>query len=215
MLQIPGNTALSPFRLQRLRDELKQVVPGLEFLSARFMHFVSLEQALDEGERQLLERILSYGPADSAMDTGADTAVSGAEQWVVVPRFGTISPWSTKATEIARICGLDRVERIERGICWTPVFKNPASVSSAQRELIEARLHDRMTEVVLDDIGDAAGLFSHEHPAPLLTVDVLGGGREALVQADRALGFALSMDEIDYLVESFCAEALLAKDAIQ
>jgi phosphoribosylformylglycinamidine synthase len=198
MLKIPGNTALSPFRLQRLRDDLRQWVPELESLAARFIHFVALEQTLAQHEQQLLQRILSYGPADSG-----DADDAAAEQLVVVPRFGTISPWSTKATEIARVCGLNTVERIERGICWRITLTGQAVLTAAQRDLISGRLHDRMTEIILDDIDDAAGLFSHEQPSPLRHIDILGRGREALMQADRELGFALSADEIDYLVESF------------
>jgi len=199
MLKIPGNSAHSPFRLQRLCGELQQVVPELHALSARYLHFVALEQTLEPSQLQLLHRILSYGPADDSDDGHGATTL----KLVSVPRFGTISPWSTKATEIARVCGLDQVERIERGICWGITLAAGATLSGSQRDTLAARLHDRMTETLLEDVDDAGGLFSHEQPSPLRTIDIIGGGREALLQADREMGFALSDDEIDYLCESF------------
>jgi len=200
MLKLTGSAALSPFRSQRLLEELQLSVPALTALLAEYIHFVELELALDAGQTELLERILNYGPSEAPPVTIAD-----GRQWVVVPRFGTISPWSTKATEIARVCGLDRVVRIERGVRWTLNLAGQAQLSDAQWQAIAVRIHDRMTETILDDIDDAVGLFSHEQPAPLRSVDILGGGREALVAADRDMGFALSDDEIDYLSDSFTA----------
>jgi len=201
MLKLPGNSACSPFRLQRLCHELQDIVPGLESLSARYLHFIALEQALDQPQLQLLQRILSYGPVDDSDGEGNTDTL----QLVAVPRFGTISPWSTKATEIVLICGLDNIERIERGICWGITLAAGTALTDVQREALGARLHDRMTETLLEDVEDASGLFSHERPSPPGIIDIIGGGREALIQADRELGFALSDDEIDYLVESFIA----------
>ena len=116
----------------------------------------------------------------------------------MVPRFGTISPWSSKASDIAHNCGLDKVLRLERGIVYYV-----EGATAADREAIAAALHDRMVETVLADSSDAEQLFSHAEPAPLDTVDILAGGRDALVAADKSLGLALAEDEIDYLVDNY------------
>jgi phosphoribosylformylglycinamidine synthase len=123
---------------------------------------------------------------------------------VVAPRPGTISPWSSKATDIARICGLVEVERIERVIAFR-VDTGGVALSAAQLATLDGRLHDRMTQAVFDAFEAAGGLFRREEPRPLRTIPVLSGGRAALEVADRELGLALAKDEIDYLVRSFQA----------
>jgi phosphoribosylformylglycinamidine synthase len=130
-------------------------------------------------------------------------AEAGAEGqlFLVVPRIGTQSPWSSKATDIARNCGLSQVRRLERGIAYRVRLKG--MLSEKVFEAIRTTLHDRMTETVLVNASDAATLFSHHEPAPLGSVDILEGGREALVDANVALGLALAEDEIDYLVDAF------------
>ncbi|MBL8539468.1 MAG: phosphoribosylformylglycinamidine synthase, partial [Betaproteobacteria bacterium] len=122
---------------------------------------------------------------------------------LVVPRLGTLSPWSSKATDIARHCGLDAVRRIERGVAYTIVTDAAQPLDAAQRGAIAPFLYDRMTETVLDRFEDAARLFQEVTPAPLATVDVLGGGRAALLRANQEMGLALSADEIEYLLENF------------
>ena len=109
---------------------------------------------------------------------------------LVVPRAGTISPWSSKATDIAHNCGLEQVSRLERGVAW--YFHLPAALSPDQRAALDALVHDRMTESVLDSLDLAGQLFRHAAPTPMSVVDVLGGGREALAAADRNLGLALA-----------------------
>src|SRR4029079_14474850 len=121
---------------------------------------------------------------------------------VIVPRFGTISPWSSKATDIAHVCGLDAVRRIERGIVWTLCAATP--LTRAELEILAAPLFDRMTETALFARADAARLFAHEQTRPMRTVS-LAGGRDAPAQANVELGLALSDDEIDYLVTNFAA----------
>src|SRR6185312_16244746 len=116
MIELPGALAVSDFRIAKLRPALEKRHPGLGPISARFVHFVDLARALDTAERALLERLLTYGPREPE----GVAQIRGAEV-IVVPRFGTISPWSSKATDIARVCGLDAVLRIERGIAWTLV----------------------------------------------------------------------------------------------
>ena len=119
--------------------------------------------------------------------------------FLVLPRLGTISPWSSKATDIARNCGLAKIERIERGIAYYVA----GQFSDAEAQLIASALHDRMTQLVLGALEEASGLFSHAQPKALTVVDILGGGRDALARANVELGLALADDEIDYLVKSF------------
>jgi phosphoribosylformylglycinamidine synthase len=197
MIELPGALAVSDFRIAKLRPALEALHPGLGAITARYVHFVDLERALTAPERALLERLLTYGPREPA----AAPRIEGTEV-VVVPRFGTISPWSSKATDIAHVCGLDAVRRIERGIVWTLAVARPLAADALRA--LAAPLFDRMTETVLFDRAAANRLFLHEQTRPLRTVS-LATGRDALVKANSALGLALSDDEIDYLVKNFAA----------
>ncbi|VAW76305.1 Phosphoribosylformylglycinamidine synthase, synthetase subunit / Phosphoribosylformylglycinamidine synthase, glutamine amidotransferase subunit [hydrothermal vent metagenome] len=194
MLQYAGAPAFSSFRLRKLLERVQQVVAGITRVDARYVHFVELEQTLDAHQKPLLGQLLGEVSVTSSKAT---------HQFWVVPRLGTISPWSSKATDIAHNCGLANVARIERGICFG--LETESVLGDAALEQVMALLHDRMTESVLNHIEDAEVLFSHARPAPLASVDILQGGREALSAADRELGLALSSDEIDYLLDSFTA----------
>ena len=198
MLILRGAPALSAFRLDKLAQKLALIHPAIQLRHAEFVHFAELQGELDEAQRAVLERLLEYGPGSTRVEAAE---LAGASLRLVVPRPGTISPWSSKASDIAHNCGLQQVLRLERGIAW--YLDLPAGLDSAGRAQVDALLHDRMTEAVLADFEEAGQLFRHASPAPLVVVDVLGGGREALVAADRSLGLALAEDEIDYLVESF------------
>src|SRR6185503_13866584 len=114
MIELPGALAVSDFRIAKLRPALEALQPGLGAVTARYVHFVDIERALAAPERALLERLLTYGPREPA-----NAAPVAGIEIIVVPRFGTISPWSSKATDIAHVCELDAVRRIERGIVWT------------------------------------------------------------------------------------------------
>jgi phosphoribosylformylglycinamidine synthase len=197
MIELPGALAVSDFRIAKLRPALEKRHPGLGSIHARFMHFVDLERDLDAGERALLGRLLTYGPREPE-----GVAKSSGTEVIVVPRFGTISPWSSKATDIARVCGLEAVRRIERGIAWT--LGTRGTLSAEELRSLATPLFDRMTETVLLDRAEAARLFQHEETRPLRTVS-LATGRDALVKANVELGLALSDDEIDYLVKNFTA----------
>jgi phosphoribosylformylglycinamidine synthase len=197
MLELAGALAVSDFRIAKLRPALEALQPKLGAITARYIHFVDAARDLTAPERALLERLLTYGPRESANAP----RISGTEL-VVVPRFGTISPWSSKATDIAHVCGLDAVRRIERGIVWT--LATPRTLNSDELRALSAPLFDRMTETVLTERADAARLFTHEQTRPLRTVS-LATGRDALVKANTDLGLALSDDEIDYLVTNFAA----------
>jgi phosphoribosylformylglycinamidine synthase len=198
MIELPGAQAVSDFRIAKLRPALEALVPGIGAISARYLHFVDVARDLDDRERQLLGRLLTYGPREAGRDQpGGETP-----HIIVVPRFGTISPWSSKATDIAHVCGLSAVRRIERGIAWR--FEFPRPVSRAELEALSSRLFDRMTETALLDAAQAERLFTREATRPLRTVS-LAEGRESLARANRELGLALSEDEIDYLVKNFTA----------
>ncbi|MDP1708563.1 MAG: phosphoribosylformylglycinamidine synthase [Gammaproteobacteria bacterium] len=197
MLQLRGPQALSGFRLEKLRASVRAVVPGPATVSADFIHFVDLARELTRAEHAQLEKILSYGSAGTQTPPGAPL--------LVVPRLGTRSPWSSKATDIAHICGLHQVRRIERGVIYYLAKINGAPLTSSEREHITPLIHDRMTEQLLDDAREAGKLFMHAKPAPLVLVDVLSGGRAALVKANQTLGLALTADEIDYLLQNFTA----------
>jgi len=193
MLQWRGAGAVSEARLSRLVVQLRERGCAVGSLAAEFVHFIDVAGELAQGELAVLGRLLD----DGAKQTAAPNAA--ARLWVV-PRIGTISPWASKATDIARGCGLGRVRRIERGIVW-------AAEGSSQAGLLAAAglLHDRMTESVLTQPEQAERLFEHAEPAALGSVPLLRGGLDALRAADRQLGLALSEDEIRYLADAFRA----------
>ncbi len=202
MLILRGSPALSSFRLQKLQAAL--VADGLPVraLAAEFVHLAETTAPLSPAEHSVLSRLLTYGPRRTAVP------VAGLLQ-IVAPRPGTISPWSSKATDIARLCGLTTVQRLERVIAYTveldvpPVAFPLSPLDPAQLKTLRAKLHDRMTESVFGDLDACAALFRHEQPRPMNSIPVLAAGRSALVTANQYLGLALADDEIDYLVTAF------------
>lgn len=189
MLILLGPPAFTPARLARKLSRLQQVNPSVSAVSARFVHFVDVAAELSGEARSVLDRLLQYGPRITLNE------VSGSSL-VVVPRIGTISPWSSKATDIARNCGLSDVRRVERGIVWT------IAGGDVNDKALRAALHDRMTESVLARLEDGEQLFGRAEPKPLSRVD-LAPGRSALEAANKRLGLALAEDEIDYLMKSY------------
>jgi phosphoribosylformylglycinamidine synthase len=197
MLRLSGSAAHSSFRLDKLTAAAREVLPSLDRITSVFVHFVDLERPLTADERAVLDRLLAYGePAAKHQDAEDHTLL-------VVPRFGTVTPWSTKATDIAHICGLTDIRRIERGVLYRLAPVPGKAFEEGDLARVAPLFHDRMTETVLYSSEDADALFSQAEPQPLRVVDVLSGGRQALVDIDRELGLALSPDEIDYLLESF------------
>ncbi|ATX81319.1 phosphoribosylformylglycinamidine synthase [Mariprofundus ferrinatatus] len=191
IITLKGKGALSDFRRDKLLNQLAEIgLPSAE-IRAEFIHIAEVKEGWGEADTHRLAELLNDSPELFA-DHVADNL------FIVVPRIGTISPWSSKATDIAGLCGLDTLVRLERGVVY-----HIAGIPHDQHGEVAALLHDRMTESVLDDADDLARLFAHHAPAPLETVDVLGGGRAALEAANRALGLALAEDEIDYLLENF------------
>jgi phosphoribosylformylglycinamidine synthase len=187
VLKLRGAAAFSAARLARLTQNVQAVLPKLKGLAAEHWYFVELNAPLAAADLARLKDLLG---AHAAGKAPAGTLK------LVTPRLGTISPWSSKATEIARQCGFAAVMRIERGT---------ACHVDAKGDLAAALplLHDRMTESVLESLDAAEALFRHYAPQPLATVDVVGRGRAALVAANGEMGLALSDDEIDYLVDAF------------
>jgi phosphoribosylformylglycinamidine synthase len=201
MLILPGAPALSAFRLDKLTRKLTAIDRGIRILHTQYIHFAQCNGELDAGEQAILDSLLEYGPA-VATDAAASARQAG-ELLLVIPRPGTISPWSSKATDIAHNCGLQQVTRLERGTAY--YLELPAALSAKHRLEVSAAVYDRMTEALVDDLSAAAALFEIAQPAAMSSVDILVGGRDALVAADSNLGLALADDEIDYLVESFTA----------
>ncbi|WP_339079809.1 phosphoribosylformylglycinamidine synthase [Pseudomonas sp. TMP9] len=192
MLILRGAPALSAFRHGKLLEQLTSKVPAVTGLYAEFAHFADVTGVLNAEEEQVLARLLKYGLSVPVQEPSGRLFLS-------IPRFGTISPWSSKASDIARNCGLAKIQRIERGLAYYV----SGELNATQVQQVADLLHDRMTQLVLDNLQDAGALFSHAQPKPLTAVDILGGGRAALERANVELGLALAEDEIDYLVTSF------------
>ncbi|SHO54690.1 phosphoribosylformylglycinamidine synthase [Vibrio quintilis] len=189
-----GSPALSEFRVSKLLEQCREHHLPVTGIYAEFMHFADLTASLDDQDVDKLEKLLTYGP------TIEEHQPEGL-LLLVTPRPGTISPWSSKSTDIAHNCGLDKVKRLERGTAY--YIESSAELNEAQLNLLNGLLHDRMMETVFAEMNQAAALFTVAEPAPMTAVDILGGGRQALESANTALGLALADDEIDYLVESF------------
>ncbi len=199
MTQLEGGNALSSFRAQQLQPALEAIHPKITGIAARFVHLVATDAAPTPAERERLAALLSYGDAYAGPAEGPAI--------IVTPRLGTVSPWASKATDIARNCGL-AIRRVERVTEYRLALKSgllggTPELSAQQLQQIAALLHDRMTESVVPDLAGAAALFTELPAAPMEFVDVLGGGRAALEAANAQWGLALADDEIDYLVNAF------------
>ncbi|MBU3900929.1 MAG: phosphoribosylformylglycinamidine synthase [Gammaproteobacteria bacterium] len=196
--QFEGGSALSNFRIQQLLPSLQAVHDKINGLAARFVHLVTSEREPPAVLQDQLAALLTYGDPYTGPLEGALI--------VVTPRFGTVSPWASKATDIAHNCGL-AVRRVERVLEYRVTLKSgllsKPSLSEAQLASIGDLLHDRMTESVMYDRASASGLFTELQPAPMAHVDVLNGGKAALETANTQFGLALAADEIDYLVQAF------------
>lgn len=184
LIVLQGMPALSNFRKAKLCDVLHT-----SDVAAVFLHVAEVSEAWTHADSQKLADILG-SPLQYY------TASSADDLFIVTPRIGTISPWSSKATDIAQLCGLSSLLRIERAVAYRV---------QGERSIVTAALHDRMTESVLTSSDDLKSLFEHQAPKPLVYIDVLCDGRTALEVANRELGLALAEDEVDYLLENFIA----------
>ena len=190
LLYLRGAPALSEFRIAKLLEALQPL--GVRQAEADYRYFVELDAPLSTADVDFLAGLLQ-----------AEVHEPAARALLVTPRLGTVSPWSSKATDIARNCGLGAVRRIERGVAWRLSGRRGARPDTQTVEAALPHLHDRMTESVLFDEREAARLFHHIAPQPLATVDILTGGRAALERANAEWGLALSSDEIDYLLDNY------------
>ena len=195
---IAGGNALSPFRAQQLQPALQAIHPKIAAIAARFVHLVATDTPPAPEQHERLAALLTYGDPYQGPADGAAI--------IVTPRLGTVSPWASKATDIARNCGLQlrRVERAtEYRIQMASSLLGKPTLNAEQLAQVAALLHDRMTESVLFDLADMQALFTELPPQPMEHVDVLAGGHAALVAANTQWGLALADDEIDYLVTAF------------
>jgi phosphoribosylformylglycinamidine synthase len=196
--QFEGGSALSAFRVQQLLPALQTVHDKISGISGRHVHLVASLDVPSDALKQQLSALLTYGePYGGAID---GTLI------VVTPRFGTVSPWASKATDIAHNCGL-AIKRVERIVEYRLTLKSGLlsrpSINPEQLVQIADLLHDRMTESVMFERTHALQLFDELPAAPMTHVDVLRGGKAALLAANTEFGLALAADEIDYLVKAF------------
>ncbi|MFT6330586.1 MAG: phosphoribosylformylglycinamidine synthase [Bermanella sp.] len=197
MLILRGSSALSPFKQDKLLAQFSALGIGVSSVQAQYVHFVDVQSELNEADMFVLSQLLSYGPTSENIDASGYFVL-------VTPRPGTISPWASKATDIAKNSGLSQIHRIERGIAYYIVFDHK-TVDSIASDLaaIAAPLHDRMTQAVFTQLEHAQQLFVQAEAKPFLSVPILEEGKAALEQANKKLGLALADDEVDYLFDSF------------
>ncbi len=191
-----GAPALSEFRVQKLLAQCEEFALPVADIYAEFAHFAKLNEALAANEESVLQQLLTYGPTIEEHEPQGQFLL-------VTPRPGTISPWSSKSTDIAHNCGLNKVERLERGLAYYITLADGFDLTTEQKVQLTALLHDRMMESVFNDFADAAQLFASAEPGKLTAIDIENGGKNALVQANIELGLALAEDEVNYLFENF------------
>ncbi len=201
ILILQGPSALSDFRRRKLLESLAAYGINNAGIEAFFIHFAEVKETWSDVDSERLAAILGHAAKVLVVNAADDV-------FIVTPRIGTISPWSSKATDIAAHCGLDLLQRLERGVVY-----RVQGAKDVNRAAIATCIHDRMTESVLGSSDELGQLFSHQQPAPLAYVDILEGGREALAAANRTLGLALVNDEIDYLYSHFVAMQRNPSDA--
>jgi len=198
-LSLPGAEALSVFRQQRLLSSLQEQGIELTQIQAQYVHFIWSGTQLSDDHLDVLRSLLNYGEP-FVLKESKGLFVGKPQHAVVAPRLGTISPWASKATDIAHHCGLD-VLRIERGVQF--FWSTKKILSSDQEKIILSAIHDRMTEITLSSVDKAADLYQTLADKNFDRIDILHGGKSALETANASMGLALSDDEIDYLLDNF------------
>ncbi|AUC87607.1 phosphoribosylformylglycinamidine synthase [Alteromonas sp. MB-3u-76] len=194
MLVLRGAPALSEFNQTKLIAKLGQSGVKVKNLYSEYVHLVDSQGDLSKQQIEILEKLLTYGPA-------RQTQSASGTLFFITPRPGTISPWSSKATDIAHNCSLENINRIERGCAY--YVDTEEALSEADFALIASFLHDRMTESVFTHTDDANVLFAQAMAKSFTSVEILEHGKGALIAANVSLGLALADDEIDYLFDSF------------
>jgi len=186
-----GIQALRNFKVRDLNEKINSEFPNISLLSSEYTHFIETENKLSNKNQLILDGLLNYSPA-------VDTSNS-LQKIIVVPRIGTISPWSSKATDICQLCGLIEIKRIERGI----IYHFSQEIKDGELEAILSFVMDRMTESHLKNISDSSLLFDELKPNSYNSIDILKEGKSAILNANIELGLALSDGEINYLYDSF------------
>ena len=195
MLILQGSNALSKFRINKLLSVVQTHTPEIISIQTRFIHFVNENEALDKKEDAQLNELLNYGETCNSFIKGS--------QLIAIPRPGTISPWSSKASDIAHNSGLNKIIRIERGIIYLFEISNEKKLTKGQIEKITPLIHDRMTEIIIEDENEAVKLFNTTEPNPIEKIDILNKGIDELEKANLNMGLALSQDEINFLFSNF------------
>ncbi len=196
IIHIAGGPAYSKFRKEKLLEKLQTVNPQIKDIHSEYLHIVWCEKKIAASEKDTLEKILHYGPKAQVLDFKDNSIIT-------IPRPGTISPWASRATDIANHCGLYDIKRIERAVAVYIELKNGSLLSEDQKKVLALYLHDRMTEVSIFNLDDAKALFSHLAPKPIQYAEMLEHGKKVLNDFNKNLGLALSEDEIDYLFNYF------------
>ncbi len=196
IIHIAGGPAYSKFRKEKLLEKLQTVNPQIKDIHSEYLHIVWCEKKIAASEKDTLEKILHYGPKAQVLDFKDNSIIT-------IPRPGTISPWASRATDIANHCGLHDIKRIERAVAVYIELKNGSLLSEDQKKVLALYLHDRMTEVSIFNLDDAKALFSHLAPKPIQYAEMLEHGKKVLNDFNKNLGLALSEDEIDYLFNYF------------
>ncbi len=191
-----GAPALSDFRVNKLLSQCSELQLPVTDIYAEFTHFAHISAQLTTEESQVLQQLLKYGPTIEEHEPVGQLVL-------VTPRPGTISPWSSKSTDIAHNCGLTKVIRLERGLTYYVNTENSTPLTSVQQSTFNQLIHDRMMEAIFSDLNEASALFASAEPGELTSIDIEHGGKNALVQANIELGLALAEDEVNYLFENF------------
>tara|TARA_B110000967_G_scaffold46819_1_gene47277 strand:- start:371 stop:1153 length:783 start_codon:yes stop_codon:yes gene_type:complete len=186
-----GTQALRNFKVRDLNEKINSEFTNINLLSSEYIHFIETNNKLSNKNQLTLDKLLNYSPA---LDTS-----NSLQKIIVIPRIGTISPWSSKATDIFKLCSLHEIRRIERGI----IYHFSRKIKTEELEAILSYVMDRMTESHLKDISDSSLLFDKLKPNSYRSIDILKEGKSAIIKANIELGLALSDGEIDYLYYSF------------
>jgi phosphoribosylformylglycinamidine synthase len=196
MKTLRGAPALSEFRVKKLLSQCAELQLPVTDIYAEFTHFAHISEALNAEESQVLQQLLKYGPTIEEHEPVGQFLL-------VTPRPGTISPWSSKSTDIAHNCGLEKVIRLERGLAYYITTENTVTLTSSEQIALNNLIHDRMMESIFVEMNEATALFASAEPGELTSIDIENGGKNALVQANIELGLALAEDEVNYLFENF------------
>lgn len=193
MKTLRGAPALSEFKVKKILSQCTELSLPVTDIYAEYTHFAQLSEKLTSEESHVLQQLLEYGPT-------IETHEPVGQLLLITPRPGTISPWSSKSTDIAHNCGLNKITRLERGISY---YISSNNLSAEQQGQLNNLIHDRMMESVFSETEQATTLFSTAEPNELLSIDIMNGGKGALVNANINLGLALAEDEVNYLFENF------------